>query len=118
MGHTATWKVLEELMLDIRKKGAAVPPNVISDLRNAKLMIKISQSPDAKGEQAIKVDEYLGNVESVLLAEAQKTLGGDYVDAWLKRIDEANVNANPANQPQQKRKKTNSLLACHGTRNG
>ena len=54
-------------------------------------MIKISQSPDAKGERAIKVDEYLGNVESVLLAEAQKTLGSDYVDAWLRRIDEANV---------------------------
>jgi hypothetical protein len=91
MGYTATWKVLEELMLDMYKKGAAVPPNVINDLRNAKLMIKISESSDAKGETAMKVDEFLGNVESVLLAEAQKTFGGEYVDGWLKRIDEANV---------------------------
>ena len=91
MGYTATWKILEELMLDMHKKGAYVPSNVINDLRSAKLMIKISESPGAKGEQAIKVDEYLGNVESVLLAEAQKTLGSEYVDRWLKRIDEASV---------------------------
>jgi hypothetical protein len=91
MGHNATWKVLEELMLDMHKKGAAVPPNVISDLRNAKLMIQISESSGAKGEQAIKVDEYLGNVESILLAEAQEKFGSEYVDEWLKRIDEANV---------------------------
>jgi hypothetical protein len=89
MGYTTAWKVLEDLMLDMHKKGAPTPPNVVNDLRSAKLMIQISESPGAKGEQAIKVDEYLGNVESILLAEAEKTLGSKYVDRWLKRLDEA-----------------------------
>jgi hypothetical protein len=91
MGFNTTWKVLEELMLDLSKKGVTVPSKVIADLRNAKLMIQISQAPGAKGELTTKVDEYLGNVESILLAEAQKTLGSEYVDEWLKRIDEANI---------------------------
>ncbi len=90
MGHTASWKVLEDLMLDLRKKGVAIPPNVVNDLRSAKLMIKISES-GSLGESAVKIDEFLGNVESILLAEAQKTLGSEYVDEWIRRLDEANV---------------------------
>jgi len=89
MGYTTVWKVLEDLMLDMQKKGTPTPPNVVNDLRSAKLMIQISESPEAKGEQAIKADEYLGNVESILLAEAEKTLGTKYVDGWLKQLDEA-----------------------------
>ncbi len=42
MSHTATWKVLEDLMIELRKKGSTLPLNVINDLRSAKLMIKIS----------------------------------------------------------------------------
>jgi hypothetical protein len=91
MGHNATWKVLEQLMLDLKKKGAAIPPNIINDLRSAKLMIKISESGSIEGESAPKVDEFLGNVESKLLAEAQKTFGEEYVDQWLRRLDAANV---------------------------
>ena len=91
MGYSATWKVLEDLMIDLIKKGVTVPSKVVEDLRNAKLMIQISENPGAKGELTTKVDEFLGNVESILLADAQKTLGNEYVDEWLKRIDETNV---------------------------
>ena len=58
-------------------KRARVPPNVVNDLRSAKLMIQISESQGAKANQAVKVDEYLGNVESILLAEAEKTFGSN-----------------------------------------
>ena len=68
-----------------------MPANVINDLRSAKLMIQIADTPGSKGEQAIKVDEYLGNIESILLAEAQKNFGVEYVDEWLRRIDEASM---------------------------
>jgi hypothetical protein len=91
MGYSATWKVLEDLMIDLSKKGVSVSSKVVEDLRNAKLMIQISETPGAKGELATKVDEFLGNVESILLADAQKTLGNEYVDEWLKRIDETNI---------------------------
>jgi hypothetical protein len=91
MGYSATWKVLQDLMIDLSKKGVTVHSKVVEDLRNAKLMIQISETPGAKGELTTKVDEFLGNVESLLLADAQKTLGNEYVDEWLKRIDEASI---------------------------
>jgi hypothetical protein len=90
MGHIASWKVLEDLMLELRRKGLAISPNVVNDLRSAKLMIKISES-GSLGESAVKIDEFLGNVESILLEEARKTLGSGYIDEWIRRIDEANI---------------------------
>ena len=89
MSHTATWKILEDLMLELKKKGATITPAVINDLRSAKLMIKISESKGSTGDVSQKVDEYLGNVESYLVSEAQKTLGSEIVDLWLRRLEEA-----------------------------
>jgi hypothetical protein len=91
MGHTATWKVLEDLMIELRKKGAIVPPNVLNDLRSAKLMIKISESEGSRGDADQKVEEYLGSVESSLINEAQKNFSSGVVDHWLRRIEEANA---------------------------
>jgi hypothetical protein len=91
MSHTATWKVLEDLMIELRKKGSTLPLNVINDLRSAKLMIIISQSEGSSGEMSEKVEEYLGNVESYLITEAQKTFGSEMVDQWLRRLEEANI---------------------------
>jgi hypothetical protein len=91
MSHNATWKVLEDLMIELKKKGATIAPNVINDLRSAKLMIKISESAGSIGDAAQKVDEYLGNVESYLVNEAQKILSSEEVEQWFKRLEEANI---------------------------
>ena len=89
MSHSATWKILEDLMIELKKKGVTIPPTVINDLRSAKLMIKISESAGSTGDVSQKVEEYLGTVESALINEAQKTLGSEIVDQWLKRLEEA-----------------------------
>jgi hypothetical protein len=40
MGHTmVAWKILEELLIELRKKGIQVPVNVFEDLRAARSMI-------------------------------------------------------------------------------
>jgi hypothetical protein len=109
MGYSATWKVLEDLMIDLSKKGVTVPSKVVEDLRNAKLMIQISETPGAKGELTTKVDEILGNVEYMLLADAQKTFGDEYVDEWLKRIDEANIQCSTC-VPKEPKKEENKFI--------
>lgn len=91
MGYTATWKVLEDFMLDLKKKGASIPPEVINDLRSAKVMIKICGSSDGKGDSALKIDEYFGNIESYLLAHASRILCREDIDQWIKRIDAASA---------------------------
>lgn len=94
MSHTTTWKVLEDLMIELRKKGAILPPNVLNDLRSAKLMIKISESEGSRGEAEQKVEEYLGSVESSLVSEAQKILSPETVDQWLRHLEEATAENN------------------------
>lgn len=89
MNHTAAWKTLEDLMIELKKRGVTIPPNVINDLRSAKLMIKISESAGSTGDVSQKVEEYLGYVESYLINEAQKTFGSEIVDQWLKRLEDA-----------------------------
>ncbi|MGD0069974.1 MAG: DUF2096 family protein [Candidatus Bathyarchaeia archaeon] len=89
MGYTATWRILEDIIIELRKKGVTIPPNVMTDLKSAKLMINISQAEGSTGEVTQKVEEYLANVEGYLITEAQKTFGSERVDEWLRRLEAA-----------------------------
>ena len=92
MGHNiASWKLLEDMMIQLKKKGVAIPPNVMEDLRAAKSMIKLTCMEDSRGEVIQKAEEYSANVEAYLVTEAEKTLGSEQVDQWLMRLEEANV---------------------------
>lgn len=92
MGHNmASWKILEEMMIDLRKKGVSVPANIVTDLRSAKLMIQLSCGEGSTGEVLQKAEEYLANVEAYLVTEAQNTLGSEKADLLLRRLEEANA---------------------------
>jgi len=90
MGYTAKWKVLEDLMLELRKKDVEMPPTVINDLRSAKLMINITEV-GGRGDATLKLEEILGSIESYLVTEAQNILSAPAVDDWLRRLDEATL---------------------------
>jgi hypothetical protein len=91
MGHNmASWKTLEDLMLELKKKGVETPANIIADLRSAKSMIKLACLEDSHGNVAQKAEETLGTVEAYLITKAQESLGEEATDRWLKRLEEAN----------------------------
>jgi hypothetical protein len=90
MGNLAVWKVLEEMVIELRKKGLTVPSTVMNDLKSARTMIKIMNADASRSEITQKVDEYLGNVKSYIVTEAQKEFAPEYIDAWLRRLEEAN----------------------------
>ena len=102
MSHAATWKMLEDLMIDLKKKGVTTPPNIVNELRSAKLMIKISESSGSTGDVSQKVEEYLGNVESYLINEAQKILSPEIVDQWLRRLEEATAETSEEKSEENK----------------
>jgi hypothetical protein len=89
MGHLAVWKVLEEMIIEFRKKRLPIPATVMNDLKSARTMIKIMNVDESRGEAAQKIEEYLGNVESYLVTEAQKKFAAEYIDDWLRRLEEA-----------------------------
>ena len=93
MGHNmASWKVLEEMLIDLEKKNIVIPENILSDLRSAKSMIKLHcTSAKGAGDALQKAEELSANVEAYLAEEAQKIFGSKHVDAWLRRLEEANA---------------------------
>jgi hypothetical protein len=91
MGYLAVWKVLEEMILEFRKRGITIPTEVMNNLKSARTMIKILKADPSRGETMQKIEEYLSNVESYLISEGQKKFGVEYVDKWLKKLDEAGM---------------------------
>ena len=89
MGYLSTWKVLEEMIKDFRKKELTIPVKIMNDLKSAKTMLKILKEDQARGETLQKIDLYLGTVESYLVSEGQKQFGAEYADEWLRHLNEA-----------------------------
>jgi hypothetical protein len=91
MGHNiATWKLLEEMLIELTKKGVNLPSDVMEDLRAAKSMINLS-CMQGGGDAIQKAEEYTANVEAYLINEAQKIFGSETADQWLRRLEEANT---------------------------
>jgi hypothetical protein len=90
MSYEAVWKVLEEIIIELRKKGVATPPNVINDLKSAKVLMKVLDASERDhGETAPKIEQYLGSVEAYLVTEAQKMFPPARIGEWLRRLEEA-----------------------------
>jgi hypothetical protein len=89
MGYMSVWKILEEIIIEFRKKGLTIPQNVMNDLKSAKVMITILGVDESRGETAPKIEQYLGSVEAYLVTEAQKTFAPTRIDEWLRRLEEA-----------------------------
>ena len=88
MGYTAVWNVLEEMLIELRKKELSMPPSIMEDLKSAKTVL-LMMTEGTRAESLQKIEQYLLNVESYLVSEGQKKFGFRYIDGWLKRIDKA-----------------------------
>ena len=93
ISHLATSKVLEEIIIEFRKKGLPVPEKVLTDLKSARILMKL-EDVDKKslGETTPRIEEYLSSVEAYLITEAQKSLTPTQIDEWLRRLDAASCN--------------------------
>jgi hypothetical protein len=103
MGHNlATWKTLEDMMIELKKKGVTIPENIMEDLRSAKSMIKLACTQGSHGNEVMKTEEYLANVEAYLVNEGQKAFGSRHVDEWLRRLEEAGTCGEVCEHPAER----------------
>jgi hypothetical protein len=86
LGYADTWKILEEMVADFRKKGRPVPTRIMNDLKSARTMIRILKADPNCGETIQKIEGYLGSVESYLVSEGEKAFGKTYAEEWLRRL--------------------------------
>jgi hypothetical protein len=89
MSYEERWKVLADLLTELRKKGEEIPTDVMNDLRSAKTMIQILKADPTHIENIPKAETYLKNVESYLIFTAQEKFGSDYVTLWMRKLEEA-----------------------------
>jgi hypothetical protein len=90
MTHLATSKILEEIIVELRKKGYAVPEKVLIDLKSARVLMTVEATEQkGTGETSMKIDGYLSTVEANLITEAQKKFPPEKIDEWLRRLDAA-----------------------------
>lgn len=87
MGYLEVWKVLENVIIDFRKKGITTPKNMMADLRHVKTLINVLQADPDCLDTRKKVEDGLHEVESYLVSEAQGKFGSRYVEALLVRLD-------------------------------
>jgi hypothetical protein len=111
MGYQAVWKVLEEIIIEFRKKGVATPQSVMNDLKSAKVMIKIMDADESRGETAPKVEQYLGSVEAYLVTEAQKIFEPARIDEWLRRLEKASCDTCTVCGTEEKAKETAKFVS-------
>jgi hypothetical protein len=87
VGYSETWKILEEIIIELRKKGILAPENVMGDLKSAKTLIKLWETGEDRGEIGPRIEQYLSSVEANLVTEAQKSLPPEKIDEWLRRLE-------------------------------
>jgi hypothetical protein len=89
MGYSETWKILEEMIADFRKRGRVVPVKIMDDLKSARTMSRILKADESYEGAIQKIEEYLRSVESYLVSEGEEHFGVTYANEWLKRLDDA-----------------------------
>ena len=90
MGNMAVWKVLEEMVIELRKKPGSIPSKILNDLKSAKVLLEITDREEKKQEETtLKIEHYLENIEIYIFNEIQKKFETKIVKEWLNRLGEA-----------------------------
>lgn len=89
MGYGEVWKILDELVIEFRRRGEDIPTNVIEDLRAAKTMMQVWKADPSRVENIPSIEGYLSNVESYMIFTAQDKFGVEFSDKWMGKLREA-----------------------------
>jgi len=87
MSHIAKSRILEEIIIALRKKDQIIPENVMKDLKSARTMMTITATKSDLEETEPKIDNYLKKAEAYLIIEADKHLPPEKVQNWLTQLD-------------------------------
>ena len=86
MGYEEAWKVLSELVKELRKKGETIPANIMKDLRSAKTMIQVFKADTTHIENIPQIETYLGSAESYLFLMIEEKYGRKFFEEWMEKL--------------------------------
>jgi hypothetical protein len=89
LNYEALWKLMADLVSELKKSGESIPDYVMRDLRAAKTMVEILKVDPSRTENLLRIEEYFSKVESYIVPAANRKLGEQYVHEWLSKVAEA-----------------------------
>ena len=89
MGYGEAWKVLADLIVELRKKGEVIPANVMNDLKSAKTMIQVYKADITHIENIPQIEKYLESVESYLFSVTEEKYGAKFFEEWMEKLSQA-----------------------------
>jgi hypothetical protein len=88
LSYVAKSKILEEVIVELKKQKIDIPLGVLSDLKAARTLIQVEKAtPQSRNETEPKIDQYLNNVEAYVMSEADKILSPQKVDTWISQLN-------------------------------
>ena len=99
MGYSDTWRILEEIIIELRKKGNPVSESIMSDLKSARTLINLTGTAKSSNEIGPKIEQYLSSVEARLVTAAEKCFPPEKIDEWLRRLEGSSCEAG-SNEPK------------------
>lgn len=100
--YEAVWQVLADHVRELRKAGEVVPSHVMKDLRSARTTIEIMKSDKDNPVHFLRIEEFLGSVESYIICVSQKRFGVQTMSSWMKRLDQARRKIPEETQPSSR----------------
>ncbi|MCD6088941.1 DUF2096 family protein [Candidatus Bathyarchaeota archaeon] len=89
LDYYALWKLMADLIIDLKRANVKIPPQVMTELRSLKTLIEISRMEGSGSNVIRRIEECLSNLESYLTPVAQEKLGDKYIKEFMRRISEA-----------------------------
>ena len=87
MNYEIVWKALSDLATELKRRGEALPPSIMKDLRSAKTMIEIIKADPTCTECIPKIEGYLDMAESALILHVQERFGPELAEKWMRKIE-------------------------------
>jgi hypothetical protein len=89
MGYIDAWKVVEEMIVDLRGKGILIPSDTMTELQSAKTLVHVLEAGTSQADISQEIDKCFFNVESYIMSKGQMVFGPEYVEKWFTRLDQA-----------------------------
>ena len=103
LNYYALWKLMANLIGDLKRSGMPISSQIMNDLRSMKTMMEIAKIDRSNPDVKRRIEEYMNNLEAYLLPIARERLGQEYVDTLMDKIAEAQKNMMMTEQKSEKR---------------
>ena len=85
MNYDKKWKILADLITELKEQKKIVPVEIMNDLRSAKTIIQILKADPTSVETISRIEKYLRNIESYVISTGEE-LNKTIAENWLKKL--------------------------------